>query len=459
VLTMIGDLSIAGICLLAWAQFRRAVPAPLFAAAGFLLLQLSYFQAALMASAALPNIGVVCFSLACLHFATRESAAQGAAGAAFGVAAAGSQANGLFALPMAAAACLASGRRTRGAMLALLAALLWGAYFLGYAHPPGHPSVTAGLRDPLAALELFLVVLGGVVPGLYLPMAAGGAILAGLGWLTVRGAWRAFPAAGLWVAFLLLSAAAAAAGRVGFGVFWASRYAVYSSTLLVVAFLAACALRPRWSAGAQALAIVGCMAIALGVSWRSWEGASEFSRAGRLLARAVPAEAGITAERYFGIQYPNAEFATRVLDEAARRGLYAPPVQRLYATATDTLERVPTGHRIGGFIDHVTVAGNRVAVDGWTDVTPLAPGRRIAIYPATGTPRPITVAATPRLDVALLTHDPANLFSGFRVEVDYPTATEAAAAAERLCVVVGMPGGTGAVPARANGNCPPREPR
>lgn len=457
VITAIGNLSVVAICVLMWAQFCSVVAPPLFLGAGLLMCQASYFEASLMPSAALPNIGVVCFSFLSLWFATRARAWGAAACIAFALLAMQSQGNGLFALPIAAAACLIAGRRTRALVLLGVAAVTWLAYFHGYYHPPQHPSPFVALHEPVMALRLFLMMIGAIVPGIWLPTFVGVAIVAALAVLAWRGAWRAFPFAALCVVFVMGSLAAATLARVGFGLALASRYATYSSVLVMIVFLGFCSMRREWSRAQLVAVTLACVAISLTVSWKSWEGATSFARAGHLVVKVVPGAPEVASyPRYVGMIYPDLGRAYNVLAQAERRGIYVPREVHMFPTVVRSIASIPPGARTGGYLDHVIVSGRVITADGWTDLPPLAAGRTLSVYSAGSKPRPLHDPALPRTDAAMFSHDPDNLFGGFSMYIDYPTQAEASAAAETLCVVAEIPGRQAAVLPRANGRCLPR---
>jgi hypothetical protein len=457
-LVLIGNLTVAGICVLAWAEFREAVAAPLFAAAAFLMFQWSYYEASLMPSAALANIGVVFFSFACLHFATRGAWPGAAACVVFGILAVGSQANGLFALPMAAAACSFTGSRRRRAWLfAAVALALWIPYFWQYSRPPHHPSPMMAVADPLATAQFFLIVIGGIVPGHWLSIGTGVGILAVLAWLTRKGVWKAHPTAALWVAFLLLSAAAATAGRVGLGVpqSQSSRYAIYSTCLVVVAFLAVCAQTRPWSGRRVGFAVLASAIASLAISWMSWPNVKAFSLAGRLLFKAVPATPDASAERYLWTLNPDPAGSRRILLAAEKRGLYSPREETLHSTALRSVPIIPESARVAGVVDDVGVSGSRVTVNGWSDIPANVPGRVISVSPDDGKPSFAHFEVTGRPDIAMLQRDARLVSSGFRIDLDFPSEALAREAAELLCISVEAPSHSPAVLARTSGRCPP----
>jgi hypothetical protein len=454
-LTLLGNFTVLGLALLAWAEFREAVAAPLIGAAAILLMQWSYYEASIMATAALPNIGVVFFSCACLFFATRPTAAASAAALAFGVLAVGSQANGLFALPLAALAAAFLGRRRRAVLFAVAALALWAAYFWHYERPWYRPSPALALLQPVAAGQYFLMVVGGIVPGRWPPIALGAAMLAVLAWLAWRGAWRRFPAATLHVAFVLASIAAITAGRVVSGGQPSPRYAIYPTWLLVIAFLASCAELRLSGRRFEAIAIAASVVAATLVSWTAWRWAADLSRAGHMLVKVQPADAGIVVpDPYPWTLHPGPLESRGILAAAERRGLYAPPQRVVHAPALRAIANVPGQARTEGVLDEVIASGARVKVSGWSPIAATTPGRTLAVYPA----QPATLARyelVARPDVAMTMRDAGLVVSGFRMELEYPSEDAASRAAESLCVVAEAPGHQPALLHRAHAACGP----
>src|SRR5258707_8342981 len=104
-------------------------------------------------------------------------------------------------------------------------------------------------------------------------------------WLVHRRFWRTHPTVALWIAFILASAAAAAVGRIGFGIYHASRYAINSSCLVVLLFLSFWVLaRPRGGRVVAGAVVAAALASFAG-TWVRWERASDYSFRGRLLAK------------------------------------------------------------------------------------------------------------------------------------------------------------------------------
>ena len=439
VLMLIGNLAVLGTFLFIWRELRGRVPAWAIGAGAIVMFQWSYFEASLMGSAALPHLGVVFFSFGCLYFAVHGGRTAAVVGVVFGVLAAASQANGLFALPIAVAGCLYQRRWGRAAAFGAFAALAWLLYFRGYVRPPNHPSPFLAFSSPLTTLQLFLVVVGGA--GIVAKAAAvlGAMTLMALAWLARKGFFREHPVAALWVLFLLATAGAAAVGRVGFGIVAASRYAIGSTCLLVIACLAICAVT-RWHDRKWMMAgLAGAIVFSLLATLASWRQATESSVRGNLLREAVPAEPGLAVQRFAGAFYPDPNRATRVLATSWERGYYFPPKQLVHGARVVGAETADVPNAGLGHLDTVAVNGTRIRVTGWTHLTAVLPQRTFTMVstPALRSASPMAVVARP--DVAFAMRDPELLFSGFSVDLDFEAPQQAQEAAPSLCVVVTAP--------------------
>lgn len=440
VMIALGVATVFGMAALLWLEFRKEVPAPLFAAAGLLVFQWTYYEAALMGSAALANLTVVSFSFAALFFATREGRASVAATIVFGLLAAGSMANGLFAMPIAAAGAVLARQRGRALLYGAIAITLWVLYFTGYKSPGGHPSPFAALDLPIAAAQLYLLLLGSIRPGIWVPTVLGAVAVLALAWMARKRIWDVHPTVVLWVLFILASTAALTAGRVGFGVVHVSRYALYSSMLAAIVLLSVAALTRPWPMSRVLVVILACAALNAEVTYRSWRGAQAYALDGHRLAKVVPASPEMVVRPYFGIYYPAVPEAEAFLVAAEKRGLYVPRVERVYPATVRMVASVPAGARLGGSVDRVAVEGTRVVVVGWSDIPATVAQRSFLVFPTEGAPSTGTVATLERADVAKHLRQPNLGFSGFRFELEYPSEEMARAAAAVMCVVVEAPG-------------------
>jgi uncharacterized membrane protein len=439
IMMLIANLSLLGTFLFVWREFRREVAAPIFGAAALVMFQWSYFEASLMGSAGPPHLGVVFFAFGCLYFALREGTAGFVLAAVFGVLAAASQANGLFALPIAAVGCVAWGGKRRAVVLGILAVLAWVLYLYGYVRPPGHPSPLVALTNPIPAVHLFCVVIGGILPGTRASAILGALILVGFAWMAWKGLWRTHPVAALWVTFLLATAATASVGRVGFGVHNASRYAIVSTSLLVI--LALCFFTMARPLGWKAIAVtlLGGVAISFGVTLLARDDIVAYALRGKLLRETVPAAPGVVVDRFAGAFYPNQDWARHVLTLASERGHYFPRKQLVYPTRVFSASSVPETQRRFGHVDVVAVSGRRVSVTGWSDITAQVPSRTMQVISSPQFLEAVSVAVIPRQDVTTAHKQPDLLLSGFLMELDYASESDARDAAKSLCMVVEAP--------------------
>jgi len=453
-LVLLGDLAFTGVFLLMWAEFRATLTGPVLAAAAFVMFQWSYYEAALWTSGGLTNMGVIFFSVACLYLALRDGLAAAAASVACALLAVGCSASGLLALPVAAVACAFTRRIPRAWILGAIAAIVWIAYFRGYVSPPAHASPLAAFSDPFSAIQLFLVVIGGIVPRVEAAMTCGVVILGALAWLTWKGAWKAHPTAAAWIGFLVVSAGAAAAGRAGWGVFHASRYAIYSTCLVVLVLLGWHEITRPWRPRTMAFALAVSIAFSLTVTWMSWPGVALYAVNTRLLGKPAPAVEGAPV-RYFGMTFPNLAESARVLDEAEAHGVYSPREMPIHAASVRTIASIPPSARIAGHLDEVRVTGNRIAAVGWTETPATVPGRTFSIFPAEAVPESAKVRVVDRSDAARVVGDARLVSSGFELELEYSSEGAARRIAQTLCLVVEAPGQPPAVLSRSAVSCVP----
>jgi len=438
-LDVIASFAWPGLLVVLWLELRDRVPAMLFAGAALLMLQVSYYEASLVSMSGLSNIGAVSFAFACLYFADRAGRSRALACIAFGIVAAGSQAAGLFALPIAAGVCVLRGRRARAAIIAAFAAVAWAAYFTGYIQPPHHHSILLAATHPAEAAGLFIVNLGSVVAGLGPARTAGFTLLVVFAWLYGRGLWKLSIVVNAWIAFLVASIAAASAARVEFGVIYSSRYAISSTVLLVIAFLAAAALTGPWTRPRAWLAIAACAAASVAIDASSWAGATEFSADGRLLVKAVPADATVHADSFFGVLYPRRGRADRILHEAEKRQVWRARPMSFPPTEVRFVVQPPANVQVGGSVDKVSLDGSRLRLVGWSHIPATLPGRTLLLAQA-GEPRQSTLTFRDRVDVAIANHVPVLAYSGFELVLEYASAEDARRAAGALCVFSEAPG-------------------
>jgi hypothetical protein len=437
-LATLGVVSVAAILGLLWLEFRDRVDAALVGAAGFVLFQLTYYESSLTASAASSHIGVLACALGCFHFAMRPGRGHLAGGLALGILSAATQANGLLVAPLAMAACALRGQGIRATLFGAVAAILWLLYFSGYERPPHAVSQPGALLKPVETAQLFLVVIGGLAPGPWPATIFGTALLAALAWLSFDGSLKKRPSIALFVAFILLTAAAIAMSRVGFGVFWASRYAINSSCLASVVLLLLCANNSFGIARRAKELFVIAATGSLALSWAIWPYAADYSMRGHLLAKSVPDTPGLVHEPYVGVDFPRYDMAIGLLQEAASRGLYHARDLPVFA-ATTRSSSAPPPAPLGGRLETIEVTGSKVVAAGWADIAPTARGR-VFVAHAPAAPSSARLELVPRSDIARSTRDRDMVYAGFRWEGRFDSESEAKRAAAGLCLVVEAPG-------------------
>jgi hypothetical protein len=250
-----------GIFLLVRRQYCKSArpnsnPAPLLGMSllCFSLLQWETFSVGINSSVLLPPLGI--WAGAALAAGSALSWTRLGLLVLVGIVPSFSFVNGLFYwLCLTPLVALRAEGRTRklamtGAFL-LAGALVWAAYFHGYARPPQHPSPFLAFMHPLMLGGYFLAYLGGALVGdkNLLPLAIfAGCAAVWLLWAHLRPSWLELRRHGWrhsreeivrlapWltiIGFSLLSALATAVGRSGFGLGQAleSRYATFSTPL------------------------------------------------------------------------------------------------------------------------------------------------------------------------------------------------------------------------------------
>lgn len=440
VLMLLGTLFVFGIFAFVWAEFRDESTGAITAAAALLLLQWSYWEALLMASASTAHLGTAFFSVGALYYALRPGRGSAAACAVGGIVAAYSQANGLFVLPLAGVACMVLGNKRRGIVLLVLAAIVWTHYFIGFSQPANHPSMLRALDDPVLTFQLFLIIIGGIVPSLAQSQLVGAVILAGLGWIAWRGLWRRHPTVFLWIAFVLVTAATVAVARVGFGLFWGSRYAINAALLLAILMFAIFSLTRPWRPGAEMVAVGAAGVLWIAVVIEALPHMRERSFRGHLLVEVQPSGQQFGPAHFAGMQHPHQAHAARILQVAQAHRWYSPSRQAVSAPVVAITDKRPLAGLPVGVMNEVTPKDSRVLLRGWTDVPATAQGRKFTIY-TSARPRAVNIEAPQaREDVAMALRRPDALLSGFSIVVGFDSEEEAREAARSICIFVEAPG-------------------
>ena len=439
VLTAAANLAWAGILGLLWAELRQQVRPAVLAAAAVLLLNLAYYEASLLPMAGLSNFWVVLFAFASLYFALREGSRNAALGLAFGLVAVVTQASGLLVLPLAAAFCMLSRRPSRAALYGAAALLLWSWYFIGFYRPGHHPTLLFAVSHPWEAVRVFLLIAGGLFPKVNHSIAVAVVLLIAIAWALRRGLWRRSPVMCAWIAFILVSAALITVARAGFGVYHASRYAIYGSTLMVLALLSVAIVTAPWKRPVVVAVVIASVCMSVWISWTSLPHASTYTFRARLLAKAQPQAPDMATDPYFGVFYPVLPHAHLALEGAERRGLWRAREGQVHPTAVRFEDAIPASYPRAGRVDRIDHSGRRVIVVGWSHLPASMPGRVLTVA---GGARPIEswVKIASRPDVATATGAPALVYSGFELRLDYASEEAARVGAASLCVAAEAPG-------------------
>ncbi|HEX5129746.1 MAG TPA: hypothetical protein VFV90_08365, partial [Usitatibacter sp.] len=226
--------------------------------------------------------------------------------------------------------------------------------------------------------------------------------------------------------------------RVGFGVHWASRYAINSSCLLATALLVL-ASRHAWGARASWIALAATAIGSLTLSWAIWPDAATHAFKGSLLASPQPDSREVVVEPYVGTYYPYPKVARRLLAEAERHRIYDVPDVPVFAAQLRSSSAPPLPARTAGALETVVVSGTRVVAEGWTEVPATVRGRVFTAHSRV-IPRSSSLAIVGRADIAVITRRADLLLAGFRWEGAFDSEAQARDAARELCLVVEAPG-------------------
>lgn len=249
-LTGIGNLFLFAFFLLLWRSTPVSANPWTMLPVALLLFSFVHYEASFWSSAALLYYPVTFFSLATLSVLTQGASKwRVAGGMSSGVMAVLTQANGLMALPVAAAGALFKRRFLLAAALTLLAALMFLFYFYGFKRP----GVVPPMPDAVQAIVLVLTAwfrLLGIAFGRNWPLLSGFIMLSGL-YLCWRRYWRINPVLFWFAVWLCVTMGSIAVGRGSFGFdhLEPPRYKFYSLCLMGVAYLALCEIferRRRW---------------------------------------------------------------------------------------------------------------------------------------------------------------------------------------------------------------------
>lgn len=328
-------------------------------------------------------VGVFALATACFAALLFGSAGIGATLAVclLGAAATLTMANGIFILPIAALLALLAGRPWRQVAALAAAGLIVGIVFIGTHVPvPGHSSTSEALRQPWRVVIYLATYIGaGPVRVLRIPSpswmpilaaavigAVGLALAAILGLRALRRRRQVAP--GEWVllgtiGFIVLSAAATAAGRftLGYGQATSSRYGtpalLFWCALLLWAWLLAGRQGPRRTLATGAAIALVAVLIATQQS-RLLRGLEGFvvQRYGAETALV----AGVDDEAAFRRIYPAPDIVRRAAERlrAERLSVFAPAYVEWMGRPLASTVRLSAPDRCRGFLDDAVLQGD-----------------------------------------------------------------------------------------------------
>ncbi len=296
---------------------------PLLAAvAAALLFSLANHEAQFWANGALQHFGVIAYAFGALYCLARAGRGWNLAALALGLAASFTSANGLMTFPAGAALLWMASRRRAALLWVVLAIILFAVYFRGYERPEFQKSAFETLLNPVALFRFFLAALGSLAVHLVPAVAVGACLAATWGWLIVRRRKTVSPVLVGWFAFLVLSYAAMAVGRVSFGDEGAliSRYRVYSEMAFLVTLVAV-----LHQVGPNVRQRILWAALPLSVGWFAvnWQTSMPvITHESIVLGNRLDHYAADGHAEYGA--WPPAEYGDFLLERAAWRGYYDP---------------------------------------------------------------------------------------------------------------------------------------
>ncbi len=209
-------------------------------------------------------------------------------------------------------------------LLVLLGLFLATAYFYNYAHPEHHPDVQESLFQPVRIIHYILLFLGSIFLNGQAALALGALLLFLFGFITIQHGYRKVPGLYAFLIYLLLTAAATAVGRSGFGVAQALevRYRINSVLFLTVTLAVLLRLYPAFFSRKSILsAVFSVLLIVFTLATWSASGAMQQWRKKLISVTAKYMAFG------HGLHYPqeSSAYAADIFDSCVENGVYCPP--------------------------------------------------------------------------------------------------------------------------------------
>ncbi len=415
----IGNLFLVVLCaLLVWSagtSVRRVRMGVLLA---FLLFQLEHFENFLWSGASIDHFQVVALAVAAVIGCARGSRLGFFGGAGCALLATFTLAHGLVTWPVVALMLWQMRRRRELAIWAALAGVAVATFFHGFEINAGHRIAGFDAVGVGHMLRYWLALLGAplALGEARLAPFAGVVLLGAIGGLAWIGAWRREAIAGGATLFCVGALALVALGRSEVdGGLLQSRYMVLAALpWALVAFVAI----ERWSSDAHPHRRLAWLLPVL-VVFNASASVHYLPRAeafieGRDRAALRFKQHGRDGGDHFRL-YPEPERGSRLINEAARRGLYYIPRM----CVRENLRELRPSSRIQYFVDEMTVDTRAIYISGWAAI-PEEVSRRGKVYLVLRSKDSLivyTTVAMSRPDVAAASGNPGWRLSGFQFAV------------------------------------------
>lgn len=317
----------------------------------------------------LSNHLVLVYAILAFALATSPSTVGGILAGVVALVGIGSQANGLFILPVCTVVTYLTKKKIRSSSYLIATAVTWSLYFTSYSKVPNHCSLSHALQHPLEGIRYGLNFLGTSISLRYeaVSLLAGSAVVTVFLLGCYKRLYRTHPILFSLFTFLLITGAANTAGRLCFGPSYPldtdGRYAIYSLTALGCSLLTVGATLDRW-----ALPVMRSLTVLLPLLFA----AAAFKYLPHLKDFSDRLETGVLRSHLTqdgtGMMYPNATLAYKYFKEAGQHGLYRPSIEGDYwriATATEEPNRSLTTQRVCA-LDPIVIGDKGALLTGWT---------------------------------------------------------------------------------------------
>jgi len=377
----------------------------------------------------LSNHLVLAYAILAFALSASPSTQNGILACVVALAGVGSQANGLFILPVCAfIAHVTRKGKIRSVSYLLGAACVWSLYFTHYSKVPNHCSPSHALQHPLDAIRYGLNFLGTSISLRYegISLLAGSFVVTMFFIGCLKKQYSTNPILFSLFSFLLITASANTAGRLCFGANYPldtdGRYAIYSLTALSCSVLTLATML-----GTRATPLIKGLTFSLLLLF----GAAAFKYLPHLTDFSDRLEIGALRAHLtddgIGMMYPAPDSAWKYFKGATERGLYRPSVgERFWRSAKFTDEQLPIKTQKTCAMDPIVMGEEGTLITGWMKRRGLFDQLLIRVKGADGKhiifPEPVM-----RIDAVTARALPRHLPAGFAALIPedllLPTAT------------------------------------